>query len=242
MNNWFIFESQDPSDCEGNVAQVLKDEVEARIREAALDVFSARGYPGARMAEIASRAGVSTGNIYHYFRDKRTLFNGVIPDSLVREFWSVLERRLEAASGVGTAAGLSTRVSSDAGTAASSDTPVPPTSPAPYPVAARATVDFALQHRRETVFLLGRATGTPHADLADRVVARLVAAALDHATTAGRQPSVTPALRFDLEEIYRAYVHAWVRILERFPDPGHFQEALSAYERYHLAGLRALLE
>jgi AcrR family transcriptional regulator len=43
------------------------------IVTAALDLFRERGYEAATMREIASRAGVSTGNAYYYFGSKEEL-------------------------------------------------------------------------------------------------------------------------------------------------------------------------
>jgi len=106
-------------------------------------------------------------------------------------------------------------------------------------VAAEATVSFALEHRHATIILLGRAQGTPYAGLAEEIVAMLTAAAVSLAERAGRH--LPEPLRFDLEQVYRTYVAAWVRILERFDDPVAFREALAGYERYHLEGLRALV-
>jgi AcrR family transcriptional regulator len=45
----------------------------AAIVTAALDLFRERGYEAATMREIASRAGVSTGNAYYYFGSKEEL-------------------------------------------------------------------------------------------------------------------------------------------------------------------------
>jgi AcrR family transcriptional regulator len=44
------------------------------ILDAALDVFAERGYAGARLEDVATRAGVGKGTIYLYFSDKRALF------------------------------------------------------------------------------------------------------------------------------------------------------------------------
>lgn len=44
------------------------------ILEAALDVFGEHGYAGARLEDVAARAGVAKGTIYLHFSDKRTLF------------------------------------------------------------------------------------------------------------------------------------------------------------------------
>ena len=41
-----------------------------RILQAAAAEFRLRGFHGAGMREIAARAGMATGNLYHYFRNK----------------------------------------------------------------------------------------------------------------------------------------------------------------------------
>lgn len=48
------------------------------ILEAALDVFGEAGLAGARLEEIAARAGVSKGTIYLYFANKDELFREMI--------------------------------------------------------------------------------------------------------------------------------------------------------------------
>ncbi len=52
----------------------------ADIVRAALDVFSEKGFAGARMEEIAARAGVSKGAPYLYFPTKEDLFAAVVRD------------------------------------------------------------------------------------------------------------------------------------------------------------------
>jgi AcrR family transcriptional regulator len=47
---------------------------QAAILESALQLFSTQGYHGTSIREIATGAGLSTGNVYHYFPDKETLF------------------------------------------------------------------------------------------------------------------------------------------------------------------------
>lgn len=198
--------------------QVLKDEVEQRIRDAALAEFAAAGFGPARMGEIARRAGISAGNIYHYFPSKYALFEAVVPATLAGRLRELLAERVRASAGQ-----EATRP--EAGSA--------------WGEAAEATVAFALEHPRASVILLGRAEGTAYADLAEEVVGMLAQAAITAAERAGR--SVPETVRFDVEQAYRAYVAAWVRILGRFENPLAFREALAGYERYHLEGLRALL-
>ena len=58
----------------------------AAILEAALDLFSRQGYRGTSIREIAQSAGVSTGNVYHHFPDKETIFQTVLG-----QYWKAIE-------------------------------------------------------------------------------------------------------------------------------------------------------
>ncbi len=59
----------------------------AAILDAALTLFSHQGYRGTSIRDIAARAGLSTGNVYHHFRDKESIF-----ETLLSEYASAVER------------------------------------------------------------------------------------------------------------------------------------------------------
>ncbi len=50
----------------------------AQVLDAALELFSHRGYRATSMRDIADRAGVSTGAVYHHFNDKETMFRALL--------------------------------------------------------------------------------------------------------------------------------------------------------------------
>ena len=50
------------------------DATQQRILDAATDVFSARGFSAATMADIVAHSGASIGSIYHHFGGKKELF------------------------------------------------------------------------------------------------------------------------------------------------------------------------
>jgi AcrR family transcriptional regulator len=56
----------------------LPEERPRQILDAALEVFGERGLTGARLDDIARRAGVSKGTIYLYFPNKEELFREVV--------------------------------------------------------------------------------------------------------------------------------------------------------------------
>jgi AcrR family transcriptional regulator len=61
----------------------------ARILDAALDIFSRKGYHDTRLDEIVDESHTSKGSIYFYFPNKERLFL-----ALVDQFANLLERRV----------------------------------------------------------------------------------------------------------------------------------------------------
>ena len=63
---------------------MLREEKSERSRRAVLDaalhLFSQQGYRATTMREIADRAKVSTGNVYHHFPDKEHIFRELIDE------------------------------------------------------------------------------------------------------------------------------------------------------------------
>jgi AcrR family transcriptional regulator len=60
-----------------------KDTRPGDIVAAALLVFAERGFAGARIEEIARRAGVSKGTVYLYFEAKSDIFRAVVQEAVI---------------------------------------------------------------------------------------------------------------------------------------------------------------
>lgn len=75
-----VSEATDPRD-QGAVDDPLGDRLLAAAAE-----FAARGYAGARVAEIAKRAGVTTGAIYSRYRGKADLLAAALANATEGEF------------------------------------------------------------------------------------------------------------------------------------------------------------
>ena len=58
----------------------------AQVLDAALALFSHQGYRATSTREIAERAGVSTGTVYHHFKDKETIFT-----ELLDVYWKAID-------------------------------------------------------------------------------------------------------------------------------------------------------
>ncbi len=63
--------------------QRRKQQRPGEITDAAFEVFAEKGYTGARVEEVAKRAGVSKGLLYLYFKTKEDLFKAVVKSVVI---------------------------------------------------------------------------------------------------------------------------------------------------------------
>src|SRR5260370_40864738 len=68
--------------------QARSEQSRRQVLDAALQLFSHRGYRATTVCEIADKADVSTGNVYHHFPDKEAIFR-----TLIDEFWAITESK-----------------------------------------------------------------------------------------------------------------------------------------------------
>lgn len=62
--------------------QQRSEETQAKIIEAAIKLFSSRGYNKASVDDICKEAGISKGAFYHHFKSKQTLFLALLDEWL----------------------------------------------------------------------------------------------------------------------------------------------------------------
>jgi len=66
--------------------ETKKDNTEAKILEAATNVFVTKGMEGARMQEIADEAGINKALLHYYFRTKERLFEAIFSNVINMAF------------------------------------------------------------------------------------------------------------------------------------------------------------
>ena len=137
------------------IRQPKTSETQARILEAALDLFRERGYEAATMRAIAERAGVALGNAYYYYESKEHLIQAFygrthtehlaavgsrldrLRDLKSRLLW-VMQTKLETIEPYHRFAGIMFRAAADP------TSPLNPFSPESDPVRREATALFAV--------------------------------------------------------------------------------------------------
>jgi len=71
-----------------------KDETQARIMAASMELFATRGYEGTSISQIAAKAGISRGAVFWHFGSKAALFKEACKRFFI-PFWREVERSLE---------------------------------------------------------------------------------------------------------------------------------------------------
>ena len=202
------------------MAQVLKEEVQRRIVDAALGVFARKGYAAATIGEIAAAAGISTGNVYRYYENKEALFEDAVDETFVHRFSALLEKRVASLAGVEDVR----RLGPDAA----------------WFTASEELMRFTIDNRLRVVIVLGRAAGTRWASFAGQTVDQLVRLAIAHFREVAPGVKLSEPSRFALHRVYENLIDTTARILAEYEDEAPIREAVATYSRYHLAGLREL--
>ncbi len=70
--------------------ELIKDERREQILSAALKVFAYKGFAAAKISDIAARAGLSHGLVYHYFKSKEEIFLSLLGRALQTSAQSLL--------------------------------------------------------------------------------------------------------------------------------------------------------
>jgi len=73
----------------------MREATKMKILEAAVALFAEKGLAGTSTKDIAKKADVSVGLMYHYFKTKDEMFNAIIEDSLasISDFREVLNKQ-----------------------------------------------------------------------------------------------------------------------------------------------------
>lgn len=77
------------------MVDIIKDDTEKKILEAANAVFLRKGMDGARMQEIADEAGINKALLHYYFRSKDRLFDAVFKKVFMVFFPQIPEKMNE---------------------------------------------------------------------------------------------------------------------------------------------------
>lgn len=199
--------------------QRLKPEIRERVLAAGEAVFAEAGYAGATMAVIASRAGISTGNVYRYFASKDELFDELFPPSFAAEFLALVQKRVRSLTLAPALRALDANAQADG----------------------QALLRFWIAHRRKVVVLLSHAEGSRLSSFRQEFVTLLVDATAADLRKARRRPLTRPQ-RLVLTTLFENTARVLVAILGSDASDVEVASAFAGFWSYQLAGLAGFKE
>lgn len=201
--------------------QVLKEDIKKSIDTAALELFSEKGYANTTMADIASRAGISTGNLYRYYPGKEVLFYSLINDRFVDSFMNLMDSKMRTADGIALKEALYY---------------------GPMNIKDRELLNYLAEYRLHLVILLDRSEATRYASFREQMLDNMVVNALRYRSAHYPSESQLPAVKLPLLRIiYENLLRVITRILGCYTTPDEIKEAYLSYLQYHYQGIDRFL-
>lgn len=197
------------------MAQVLKNHIRQSIIDAALSAFADQGYSNTCITEIATRSGVSTGNVYRYFKNKEKLFNEVIPESFVQTLLDKLRKRIDAYP-IDVHPSVIPKDSS-------------------YSVFSEDLLNFMISNRKQVLILLEGAKGTEHGHFFKKLSAELTNKLMNVLFL--NEPHNFAMMQMLIEKLYENYLRAIGTILRQFSEPSEIISSIRHLSAYHLGGV-----
>lgn len=197
--------------------QILKNAIRLQIERAALRLFAAQGYDRTTMAEIASMAGVSTGNLYRYHSNKEELLYTLIPESFVGGCLLALQQKIVLVKGM-----------SSARVAASKE----------FKKSNLAFLKFLLDNRLKLLILMRGCNGTKWADFRKTAQQAVIDKVIEHIASLQKRSNTFPD-NVLLTGIYENLINITISILASDSSRVDCRKALVGLMSYHQRGLSA---
>lgn len=203
------------------MVQYKKDEIKERIDSAALCVFSEKGFVNAKMADIATRAEISVGNLYRYYRNKDELFYTIIPPSFTEQFKSLLFSKITSIKDKGI-----TSYKADPN----------------YMSITGEFFQFLLTNKERFIILIEHGQSTKYSDFRRELVDFFIMTFMDHYISPEKSKSMsTQSIEDVLRIVYDNLISMFSEVLKRDYSEAKIKMILRAINNYHLAGVNELV-
>ncbi|MBN1883769.1 MAG: TetR/AcrR family transcriptional regulator [Deltaproteobacteria bacterium] len=202
------------------MAQMLKEDIKRKIDDAALKTFYEMGYQGAVMADIARHAGVSVGNIYRYYKNKKELFNTLVPMDIIDGLRDMIGSKFMIADGMDL---------KNARHAPAMD------------LMDEQLFEYLVTYRRQIVITMEEREGNPYLGFKDELVDLMTNMAMRYTNTIEHPIHVDELKLRMLRLIYENLYNAVVEILKSYTRADQIRAAFDNLLDYHFFGVSRFL-
>lgn len=200
------------------MVQILKPELKKQILEAALGVFSEKGYDKSTLADISKAAHISSGNIYRYFKDKSSLFYEAVPHELAESIQDIVRKKMM----------FWDQVTLD-------------DSKGQLHYGREELITLLLAHRREWVILFKHSHGTDYENLTEELAQYFLQLFIKYlASINQKEKGMEQTFQNTVKQIYRGIITSFAELMASDTNHESIRESLNTYMEYHMAGIRQL--
>lgn len=204
------------------MVQYLKEKVRNSIIDSGTKTFAKHGYEGTRMIDIAKDAGMTSGNLYRYYKNKSDLFDAIIDVSFADYFLKLLRTRAQSLSSF-----MLFTTTEDVSKNS-----------------AQELLDFWIKHRLKVVIILHESKGSKYEGFRSIVIQELVKLTkefIKNSDSVKIKKLRSKELTFFLESIFENTLNMIVKILAGFEDEKQIRRLISSFWGYQVAGLKTFV-
>lgn len=202
------------------MVQYKKDEIKEKLEAAALNIFSENGYMNAKIADIASKAGVSVGNLYRYYKNKDELFYTIVPRDFTESFKNKLYEKIILARHKGLAGYKENELNK---------------------LLTNEFYGFLLENKERFIILIEHGQGTEYSGFKEELINYLIKIFMDNLTLFQKSESIMQRnLKTVLKIVYTNLINMFVEALKQPTQDFQKKFLLHALNSYHWAGLKEL--
>lgn len=215
MNILFIIEIT-------NMAQTLKYDVNKKIKDSALKMFFKMGYIQTTIGDISADAGISTGNIYRYYKSKDELFYSLITPEIIKQMMSLLKLKISAVNGLNIA---DARLK---GTMDNADSTV---------------LEFIVKYRMHIIIAIDKSQETKYQFLKKELIDFMIKRVHEYLLSIGNDHLFnTDVKKHMLEIIYTNFIQAFLEVIKRYDSNEKIIESYRSLLEYHYMGINKFME
>ena len=196
------------------MAQYKKNEVKDKIDQAAIEVFSKKGYQNTKIADIAEKAGISVGNVYRYYKGKEEILCELIPKDFFQQLQEALNKKLCSWEGDDESNG--------------------------HFLASKQFIELLMKKKEQLAILIAGCEGTEYSTFKDQIINYMTDLFLSR--YGGKLKFDSMKNKEMIRLIYEKHFEMMVEVFKQTSDKKELQEKIMVINGYHVKGITSLIK
>lgn len=196
------------------MAQYKKNEVKDKIDQAAMEVFSKKGYQNTKIADISEKAGISVGNVYRYYKGKEEILRELIPEDFLQQLQESLNKKLCSWKDADESNG--------------------------HFLASKQFIGLLVEKKEQLAILIAGCEGTEYSNFKDQIINYMTDLFLSR--YGGKLKFNSMKNKEIIRLIYEKHFEMMAEVFKQPGDKKELQEKIMVINNYHVKGITSLIK